>query len=330
MSQAQPLQNFRDNSQTVKKPNPQNELARFLEKNKAQFTMALPKHLNPDRMMRLTLTAFSQNKKLRECDMGSIFAGVVIASQMGLEIGVQGQGFLVPYKGKAQFVPGWQGLVDLVNRSGRASVWTGAVFAGDEFDYALGDRPFVTHRPGGEDDPSMMTHVYAVGRVNGSEWPVIEVWPIKRVWKHRDKNNKVGSGHYSYENQEMYARKVPLLQVIKYMPKSIELSNALAAEHAFDQGKGIVMEGEFIRTEDQDDNQQVDRSTGEVTRNDQPALGLADAIAAADAGDIETAQDIGRSLSLRDRDSLEAYLNKPEAAPVERPAPRQRQARNIE
>lgn len=77
----------------------------------------------------------------------------------------------------------------------------------------------------------------------------------------------------------------------------------------------------------------VDTSTGEITRNDPPALGLQDAIAAADAGDIETAQDISRSLNQRDRDSLEAYLNKPESAPVEQqraPAPRQRQSRTIE
>lgn len=77
----------------------------------------------------------------------------------------------------------------------------------------------------------------------------------------------------------------------------------------------------------------VDTSTGEVTRNEAPALGLQDAIAAADAGDIETAQDISRSLTQRDRDQLEAYLSKPEHAPVEQqraPAPRQRQARTIE
>jgi recombination protein RecT len=81
-------------------------------------------------------------------------------------------------------VPGWQGLVDLVSRAGRATVWTGAVYQGDEFDWALGDRPFVKHRPaGGGDSWKDITHVYAVGRVNGSEYPVIEVWTMDRVMR---------------------------------------------------------------------------------------------------------------------------------------------------
>lgn len=225
------------------------EVEQFFKANREQIRMALPKHLNTDRMTRLALTALSQNPDLRKCTMRSIFGEVVKASQIGLEIGVMGQGYLVPYwndkKGvtEAQFIAGWQGLVDLVSRSGRASAWTGAVFEGDEFDYALGDTPYVKHRPCGEDDPAKITHTYAIGRVNGSQWPIIEVWPIMRVRKHRDRYNKVGKRHYSFNQWEMYARKVPLLQVIKYLPKSIELTQALAAEAAV--GEAFTIDGDF-------------------------------------------------------------------------------------
>ena len=94
----------------------------YFTKHKAQLAAALPRHLNPDRMIRLAMTAFSQNQKLAECDPGSIFASVIVASQLGLEIGIDGQGYLVPYKGKATFVPGWKGYVDLISRAGRGSV----------------------------------------------------------------------------------------------------------------------------------------------------------------------------------------------------------------
>lgn len=231
----------------------------YLTKHKDQLAMALPKHMTPDRMVRLALTAVGQSQKLAACDARSLFASVVVASQLGLEIGVSGQGFLVPYKGKATFVPGWQGLVDLVSRAGRASVWTGAVFDGDFFDYALGDSPFVKHRPGGEDDPSKMTHAYAIGRVNGSQWPIIEVWPIARVWKHRDRGNKQGSDHYSFKHPEMYARKLPLLQVLKYVPKSIELSAAMAVSNAAEEGKAATVDSSFVVVEET-----VDPATGEV------------------------------------------------------------------
>lgn len=208
----------------------------MLEQFKGEIARALPRHLNPDRMSRIALTAFRRTPKLGDCDPRSVFAAVIQAAQLGLEPDTLGRSYLIPYGRECQFVPGWKGLVDLVNRSGNATVWTGAVFQGDEFDYAMGDRPYVTHRPCGEDDPSLITHVYAVGRVKGSEWPVIEVWPMQRVIRHRDKYNKVGKRHYSHDNMEMYARKVVLLQVIKYMPASADLAAAVGLNDAAETG----------------------------------------------------------------------------------------------
>jgi recombination protein RecT len=204
----------------------------MLNAYKTEIARALPKHLDGDRMARIALTCFRQNPKLGDCDPKSVFAAVVMAAQLGLEPGIGGQAYLIPYGRECNFVPGWQGLVDLVSRAGRASVWTGAVFEGDEFEYALGDSPHVTHRPAGDDDPAKLTHVYAVGRIDGAHWPVIEVWPMAKVLRHRDRYNKVGKRHYSYQNIEMYGRKVALLQVLKYMPKSVELLQAVTLENA--------------------------------------------------------------------------------------------------
>lgn len=245
-------------------------LSTFLDKYKGQIANALPKHISPDRMVRLTMTAFSQNTALQKCDLHSIFGSVVVAAQLGLEIGVGGQGYLVPYGGKATFVPGWQGLVDLVSRAGRATVWTGAVYRGDDFDWALGDMPYIKHRPGdGGDSWKDITHVYAVGRVNGSQFPVIEVWTMDRVVKHLNKFNKVGGRHYALEkngqNMEMYARKVVLLQVLKYMPKSIEVQRAVDVATAVDANKPFTIDSDMVVIDDRDDDQGgVDRDTGEV------------------------------------------------------------------
>lgn len=218
------------------KPDQPKNFPAMLEQFKGEIARALPRHLNPDRMARIALTAFRRTPKLGECDPRSVFAAVIQASQLGLEPDTLGRSYLIPYGKECQFVPGWKGLVDLVNRSGNATVWTGAVFQGDEFEYALGDRPFCVHRPSGEDDPNLITHVYAIGRVKGAEWPVIEVWPMARVKRHRDKYNKVGKRHYSFENMEMYARKVVLLQVIKYMPASADMAAAIGLNDAAETG----------------------------------------------------------------------------------------------
>jgi len=226
MSNASVKQQLRGDSKAVV-PFPQ-----MLDQLKVQVALALPKHLNADRMCRIALTEFRKNPALARCDPRSVFAAVVMASQLGLEPGVLGQGYLIPYGNQCQWVPGWQGLVDLAQRSGRASVWTGAVFNGDQFDFEFGTSPAITHVPCGEDDPAKLTHAYAVGRVRGAEWPIIDVWNIEKIWKHRDKFNRVGNKHYSYVHPELYARKVVLLQVLKYLPKSPELSTAISLENA--------------------------------------------------------------------------------------------------
>lgn len=236
---------------------PASNLSQFLTRHKNQIEMALPKHITPDRMTRLALTAFSQNRALQDCSPQSIFASVIVASQLGLEIGVGGQGYLVPYKGTATFVPGWQGLVDLVSRAGRATVWTGAVYKGDKFEWALGDRPFVKHQPEGDaDDWHDISHVYAIGRVNGSDHPVIEVWTMDRIVRHLNKFNKVGAKHYALtnngQNMEMYARKVALLQVLKYMPKSVEVMRAMDVANAVDSGKNFTFDGDVVVIDESD------------------------------------------------------------------------------
>jgi recombination protein RecT len=249
---------------TGKAANPVVAFSSFLDKLKPQIALALPKHMNPDRMARLALTAFSTTPALQECTSQSIAASIMTAAQLGLEPGINGQGYLIPYKKTCTFVPGWKGLVDLVARSGRATVWTGAVYPGDKFEYQLGDAPFCRHIPGDDGDEQPFTHVYAIGRVRDAAMPVIEVWTRAKVQKHLKRYNKVGDRHYAKDgenNFEMYARKVALLQVLKYMPSSIELANAITVSQASEDGRGVVLEGDFVHVQEPS----IDPETGETS-----------------------------------------------------------------
>ena len=270
---------------TGKQDNPVAKFSAFMDKLKPQMAVALPKHMNADRMARLALTAFSTNKDLQECSPHSIAGSIMTAAQLGLEPGINGQGYLIPYKGTCTFVPGWKGLVDLVARAGRATVWTGVVYPGDSFTYQLGDAPFCRHVPGDGDEGEKFTHVYAIGRVRGAEMPVIEVWTRKKVEKHLKQYNKVGGRHYALANEnnfEQYGKKVALLQVLKYMPQSIELSNAIDISNAAESGRGAVLDGDLVRVTE------VDNDTGEIHGN------YADQIAA--AKDLQTLQSIGEAM----------------------------------
>ena len=249
-----------------KAESPVAKFSAFMDKLKPQMALALPKHMNADRMARLALTAFSTTPALQKCTPQSIAASIMTAAQLGLEPGISGQGYLIPYKDTCTFVPGWKGLVDLVARSGRATVWTGAVRAGDEFEYQLGDAPFCRHKPGDTDDGQPFTHVYAIGRVRDASMAVIEVWSRAKVQKHLKQYNKVGGRHYANtdeNNFEMYARKVALLQVLKYMPASIELANAITVANAAEAGQGVVLEGDFVHVSEAPAGN-PDPETGEI------------------------------------------------------------------
>jgi len=208
----------------------------LVTKSVKQIQHALPKHISPERMIRISITAWRNNPKLQKCKPLSVLACVIQAAQLGLEPDLLGRSYLVPYKDECQFIPGWRGLVDLCNRTGKATVWTSAVYEGDEFDYALGSKPYITHRPKGESDPKKLLYVYACGKVKDIDQEIIEVWPSNRVWTHRDKFNKVGKSHYSFLNEEMYARKVVLLQILKYLPASTELDMAMQLNNTAEVG----------------------------------------------------------------------------------------------
>ena len=98
---------------TGKEQEPKNPIvafSNFMDKLKPQMALALPKHLTADRMARLAMTAFSSSAQLQNCEPKSIAASIMTAGQLGLEPGINGAGFLVPYGRTCTFVPGWKGL----------------------------------------------------------------------------------------------------------------------------------------------------------------------------------------------------------------------------
>ncbi len=225
----------------------------LLDQRKDMLGSGIPGHMMVEREIRSAGIALMNSRELQNSTPASFYTAVSVAINTGIGLG-RGMGYLVAYKGNCQYVPGWRGLVDLVSRTGRASVWTGIVRKGDVFDYELGDSPFLKHKPGDSEEHEDITHYYSVGRVKGSEYPIIEVWSVNRVSKHLTKYNKVGEKHYALkdkENFEHYGRKVVLLQVIKYLPQSQEIQNAIAADAAHESGKQNVIDGNMVWIDEQ-------------------------------------------------------------------------------
>lgn len=236
----------------TKQHNPVTQFREFLEKGKAQIAMALPAHLTPDRMIRLACTEFSRNPALQRCNQTSVFGAIIQASQLGLEIGVLGQAYLVPYKDQCQLIPGYKGLIALARRSGDvSSIETHIVYENDQFDLELGLDSKIIHKPCLDGDRGKIKLVYGVAKFRDGghhlEWMSIE-----DVHKIRARSKASSSGPWVTDYTQM-VRKSLIRRMMNYLPMSIELSNALQISDAADEGKKAVIDGDFVHIVEQDE-----------------------------------------------------------------------------
>ena len=120
----------------------------LLEKSKGEIARALPKHIDPDRMLRIALTTFRTNPGLAKCNPVSVLAAVIQASQLGLEIGQNGEAYLVPFKDECQMIPGYLGLMKLARNSGMIrDIYAHEVRENDRFELRLGLNRHLDHEP---------------------------------------------------------------------------------------------------------------------------------------------------------------------------------------
>ena len=94
---SQTMSNIRRNSGSLNEQFNAIPFPTLLEQNREAVMNALPKHMSVDRIMRIALTAFRRNDALQKCNPLSVLSAVVQASQLGLEIGQNGEAFLVPF-----------------------------------------------------------------------------------------------------------------------------------------------------------------------------------------------------------------------------------------
>ena len=65
---------------------------------KSEIAKALPKHLTPDKLIRVAMTSIQRTPKLLECSQQSLLACIMTCASLGLEPDqFLGQAYLVPF-----------------------------------------------------------------------------------------------------------------------------------------------------------------------------------------------------------------------------------------
>lgn len=247
-------------------PNPVASFRNFLEKNKAQIAAALPAHLTPDRMIRLACTEFAKNRQLQECEPTSVFGSIIQASQLGLEIGVLGQAYLVPFRNRkknnqleCQLIPGYKGLIGLARRSGEVtSIETHIAYEKDEFDLVLGMETQLKHVPylDGERGAPRLVYGIAKFRDGGHHFEWMTIADVDRI---KAKSKASESGPWVTDYDQM-VRKTLVRRMANYLPMSIELANAIQISDAAESGKRATLDGNFVVVDDDEPEHDADRA----------------------------------------------------------------------
>lgn len=214
----------------------------MLQKAMVNVAAALPHHMTPERIISVVMTAVHQTPRLKECDSLSLTAAVVQASLLGLELGgVRGQAHLVPYKGKAQLIPGYRGLADLARRSGEIKAPRAhAVRENDLFVHELGTENKLVHQPTLNDRGEIIAFYAVVDLVGGGHQ--FEVMTKSQVETIRDNSpgykiakqynkSSVWDDHF-----EEMGRKTVFRRLAKWLPMSVELATAINLDNQAYQG----------------------------------------------------------------------------------------------
>lgn len=219
----------------------------FLQHRKA-IEDALPKHLTPERMIRIALTELRKTPRLQQCDPMSFMGAIVQACQLGLEPGGSlGHCYLIPYGKECQLQLGYRGMVDLARRSGNIlSIEARCVYAGDDFEVALGTESAIKHVP--RFKTTDIVFVYAVAKLvgGGIQFDAMSIGEINHIRDTYSAGFKRDpkSSPWTSAPDEM-AKKTVVRRLFKMLPTSIEIREAIQVDDDEDQHNAKVIDPNY-------------------------------------------------------------------------------------
>lgn len=270
------MSNANDTKQTkALAPAEQKQLTikKLFDQSKGALAQVLPKHVTPERMLKVALTATSRNPDLLACKPMSLLRAVFQAGELGLEAGgLLGEGYLVPFKDEVQFIPGYRGLIKLARQSGQlASIEARVVYERDAFELEYGLDPKMVHKPFlGDENRGGIKFVYAIALLKDGG-KQIEVMTNAEIEEIRKRSKASEKGPWVSDFSEM-ARKTVVRRICKYIPMSVELARALEHEAAVDEGvpSPTTIDIEFL----QDDSAGETKSRTEAIKSKLEANGV--------------------------------------------------------
>lgn len=196
---------------------------------KLEVAKVLPKHMKPERMMRIAITALTRVPKLNDCTQESFVRCLLDLSSWGLEPNGR-DAHLIPYGKECTLILDYKGLVVLAYRSGVVKkIHADIVRQGDLFVYNLGEVeqhiPWA-YRTDGHRPPESGEIIAAYCFVQMADGVTkSEVMSKDEVESIRKRSKAGGSGPWVTDWCEM-AKKTAFRRCSKWLPLSPDINEA--------------------------------------------------------------------------------------------------------
>ena len=198
--------------------------------------------MNPERLTRIALTTLRLNPKLYQCEPMSFIACLFMSAQLGLEPNVNGEAWIIPYNTKnglvAQFQVGYLGWIKLFyNHQSSVTIQMETVHKNDTFSFDIGKNELSHKYPGFDQERGEAIGYYAIANLKngGRTFKVMSkaeamefAKKFSKCYSLKEKNFYEGTPWR--EHFDAMAMKTVLKQLIKQLPKSVEIQQALALD----------------------------------------------------------------------------------------------------
>lgn len=176
-----------------------------------------------------------KNPTLLQCDQMTLINSYLTMAQLGLmPSGISGEAYVLPYKGKAQFQLGYQGLITLFYRAGGSGIRAEIVRANDKFEYTNGQIKHNIDIFKSNAERGQVVGAYAIANVNGQEISkAMNIQDIKDFGANFSKSYKSEFSPWNEKNDPegwMY-KKTVLKQLAKMLPKNETINKAFEADN---------------------------------------------------------------------------------------------------
>lgn len=215
----------------------------FIKMKRSTIEDALPKHIGIERFIAMFTIVVNSNPELSKCTPASLIGALVQTTQLGLMPGIVNHCYYVPFNNKkqingewktlreVQFILGYKGMIELVNRSREAAILsTEVVYENDLFNYELGLNPTLKHVPVW-DDRGKAIGVYCVAKnllANEKLFIYLQKEDIEKVRG----ASKAKDSEYSPWSKwwEEMAKKTAIKRICKLLPLAIDVQKKISTD----------------------------------------------------------------------------------------------------